>query len=179
MQLTLAFFFCIFTFFVTVLQRTLAAPSGALRRLPHHPSLQPLLLSPVFPLASGFLVKKWSSSHTSPWAKKHHRKDCKAFRNSQNSFISLNVWVAWGSQGCCQPWAAEVNKIKPVAALWRRRKWLQRSEMTTVTVSQRPHEGHQTQAGVQGKDLRTSCSSWDHIQKVLTGVGCGGVCVCV
>lgn len=179
MQLTLAFFFCIFTFFVTVLQRTLAAPSGARRRLPHHPSLQPLLLSPVFLWPLVFLSKSDQALTHLRGQKKHHRKDCKVFRNSQNSFISLNVWVAWGSQGCCQPWAAEVNKIKPVAALWRRRKWLQRSEMTTVTVSQRPHEGHQTQAGVQGKDLRTSCSSWDHIQKVLTGVGCGGVCVCV
>lgn len=170
--------FGIFTFFVNVLQRTLAVPSGAQRCLPIPP--QPTVTAVVPSLPSGLWFscqKVIKLSHISV-GKKHHRKDCKVFRNSQNSFISLkkslsSSWVpglvpalsSWGEQN--QPGCCLVEETQMITKKWNDNCDSQ-PETAWMTSDPDRHSGK--------GPLRRPCSSWDQIQEVLTGVD---VCLCV
>ena len=171
--------FGIFTLFVKGLQRTLSALRSSVVP-PHTTPVYSHCCVPSLPCGLWFSCQKVIKlSHISV-GKKHHRKDCKVFRNSKNSFINLkkclsSSWVpglvsalrSWGEQnqtGCCL-----VEETQMITKKWND-NYDSQPETTWSTSDPDRHSGKEP--------LRRSCSSWDQIQKVLTGV-CVCVCVCV
>lgn len=151
--------------------------SGAQRCLPIPPQPTVTAVVPSLPSGLWFCQKVIKLSHISV-GKKHHRKDCKVFRNSQNSFISLkkslsSSWVpglapalsSWGEQnqtGCCL-----VEETQMIT-----KKWNDNCDSQPETT----WRTHQTQTGIQGKDL-----SGDHVQAEIRYRKCwlAWMCVCV